>query len=223
MMKNVLIMLLLVTTAALAQDRIEKNLGDFTELKTYRGLQVELIKSESPKLIIEGNKASSVTVKNANGVLKLSLKIENTFSSDEVMVYLHYSDPISVIDGNEGSNIYSDELIKQERVEVRAQEGARIKLELDVKNLEVVTATGGYINLSGKSESQDVKANTGGIYKGAMLKTEHTKINAATGGNAEIFASKSVDAKASTAGIIDIEGDPEQVSRKESTGGNIND
>ncbi len=221
-MKKVLIMLL-VTTAAFAQDRIEKNLGDFTELKTYRGLPVELIKSDNPKLIIEGNKASSVTVKNANGVLKLSLKIENTFSSDEVMVYLHYKDPVSVIDGNEGSNIYSNEVIAQDKIVVRAQEGARVKLELDVKNLEVVTSTGGYVNLSGKAETQDVKANTGGIYKGAMLKTEHTKINAATGGNAEVFASKSVDAKASTAGIIEIKGDPEQVSRKESTGGNIND
>ena len=221
-MKKVLIMLL-VTTAAFAQDRIEKNLGDFTELKTYRGLPVELIKSDNPKLIIEGNKASSVTVKNANGVLKLSLKIENTFSSDEVMVYLHYKDPVSVIDGNEGSNIYSNEVLAQDKIVVRAQEGARVKLELDVKNLEVVTSTGGYVNLSGKADTQDVKANTGGIYKGAMLKTEHTKINAATGGNAEVFASKSVDAKASTAGIIDIKGDPEHVSRKESTGGNIND
>lgn len=222
-MKKVLIMLLLVASGAMAQDRIEKNLGDFAEVKTYRGIPLELIKSDRPKLIIEGNKASSVTVKNANGVLKLSLKIENTFSSDEVMVYLHYSDPVSVIDANEGSNIYSDEVIEQERVEVRAQEGARIKLELDVKSVEVVGSTGGYINLSGKAESQDVKVNTGGIYKGVRLKTEHTQINAATGGNAEIFASKSVDAKASTAGIIDIEGDPEQVSRKESTGGNIND
>lgn len=221
-MKKLLLMLLLVTSGAIAQDRIEKNLGDFTEVKTYRGIPVELIQSDSPKLIIEGNKASSVTVNNKNGVLKLSLKIENTFSSDEVMVYLHHSEPISVIDANEGSNIYSDEVLKQEKVEVRAQEGARIKLELDVNNVEVVTATGGYINLSGKAESQDVKANTGGIYKGVRLKTEHTEINAATGGNAEIFASKSVDAKASTAGIIDIEGDPEQVSSKESTGGNIN-
>lgn len=215
-------MLLFATTAVMAQDRIEKNLGDFTEVKTLRGLQVELIKSDRPKLIIEGNKASSVTFKNSNGVLKLSMKIENTFSSDEVMVYLHYSDPLLVVDGNEGSNVYSDEVMEQERIEVRAQEGARIKLELDVKSAEVVTSTGGYINLSGKAESQDVKANTGGIYKGARLKTEHTKINAATGGNAEVYASKSIDARASTAGIIDIEGDPEQVTRNESTGGNIN-
>ena len=108
-MKKILIMLLLVSGIAVAQDRIEKNLGDFSEVKTYRGLQVELIKSDSPKLIIEGNKASSVTVKNNNGVLKLSLKIENTFSSDEVMVYVHYTNPITVIDANEGSNIFSDE------------------------------------------------------------------------------------------------------------------
>ena len=222
-MKKILIMLLLVSTAAVAQDRIEKNLGDFSEVKTYRGLQVELIKSDSPKLIIEGNKASSVTVKNNNGVLKLSLKIENTFSSDEVMVYVHYTNPITVIDANEGSNIYSDETLLQDRVEVRAQEGARIKLELDVKNVEVVASTGGYINLSGKAESPAARANTGGILKAARLKTEHTKINAATGGNAEVYASKSIDANASTAGIIDIEGDPEQVSRNESTGGNIND
>ena len=44
---------------------------------------------------------------------------------------------------------------------------------------------------------------------------------AGTGGNAEIYASTSVDAKASTAGNIEILGDPEQVTKKESTGGNI--
>ena len=215
--------MVLATASVVAQDRIEKNLGDFSELKTYRGLQVELIESDSPKIVIEGNKASSVTVKNVNGLLKISMKIENTFSSDEVMTYLYYSDPISLIDANEGSNIYSDNTIKQDRVEVRAQEGARIKLDLDVQKVEVVTSTGGYINLSGTSESQEVRANTGGIYKGADLKTSESTISAATGGNAEIFATKSVDAKASTAGIIDIKGDPEKVTKKESTGGNIND
>jgi len=218
-----MILMVLATASVVAQDRIEKNLGDFSELKTYRGLQVELIESDNPKIVIEGNKASSVTVKNVNGLLKISMKIENTFSSDEVMTYLYYSDPISLIDANEGSNIYSDNTIKQDRVEVRAQEGARIKLDLDVQKVEVVTSTGGYINLSGTAESQEVRANTGGIYKGADLKTSESTISAATGGNAEIFATKSVDAKASTAGIIDIKGDPEKVTKKESTGGNIND
>lgn len=222
-MKKLCLFLLLIAGSLHAQDRIEKNLGDFTELKTYRGLQVELIQSDSPKIIIEGNKASSVTVKNNNGVLKLSLTIENSFSSDEVMVYLHHSEPISVIDANEGSNIFSDNTIKQSRVEVRAQEGARIKLELDVEDLEVVTSTGGYINLKGNAIKQDVRANTGGIYKGGSLKTEHTSVSAATGGNADVYATKSLDANASTAGTIGVEGNPEQVTRKETTGGNIND
>ena len=107
LMKKIMILMVLITAGAAAQDRIEKNLGDFQELKTYRGLQVELIKSDSPKIVIEGYKASSVTVKNVNGLLKISMKIENTFSSDEVMTYLYYSDPILLIDANEGSNIFS--------------------------------------------------------------------------------------------------------------------
>ena len=42
-MKKALFFLLLMTGTLTAQDRIEKNLGDFNVLKTYRGLQVELI------------------------------------------------------------------------------------------------------------------------------------------------------------------------------------
>lgn len=222
-MKKIIIVMLLVTAGVAAQDRIEKNLGDFKELKVYRGLQVELIESDSPKIIIEGNKASSVTVKNINGVLKISMKIENTFSSDEVMTYLYYSEPITLIHANEGSNVFSDKEIKQDRLEVVAQEGAKVKLELDVRELDISAATGGYINLKGKADSQKVKANTGGIYKGADLESIDTRVSTATGGNAVVFATKSLDAKASTAGIIDIKGDPENVTKKESTGGNIND
>jgi hypothetical protein len=221
-MKKLMILMFLVSAGLLAQDRIEKNLGDFNELKTYRGLQVELIQSDSPKVIIEGTKASSVTVKNINGVLKISMKIENTFSSDEVMTYLYYSQPISLIHANEGSNVFSDKEITQDRLEVVAQEGARVKLDLDVKEVEVSAATGGYVNLKGTAVSQKVRANTGGIYKGADLATADTRVSAATGGNAVVKATNSVDAKANTAGIISIKGDPEKVTVKESTGGNIN-
>lgn len=220
-MKKILIVMILLTAGVAAQDRIEKNLGDFNELKTYRGLQVELIESDSPKVIIEGSKASAVTVKNINGVLKISMKIENTFSSDEVMVYLYYAKPIALIHANEGSNVFADKELKQDRVEVVAQEGARVKFDLEVRDVEVTASTGGYIKLSGTADSQAVKVNTGGIYKGADLKTKNTKISAATGGNGEVFATGSVDARASTAGIIDIEGDPESLTVKESTGGNI--
>ena len=96
-----------------------------------------------------------------------------------------------------------------------------MKLDVNTTDLKVVAATGGYVNLKGVAKVQNVKVHTGGIYKGASMKSENTTVVAGTGGNAEVYASTSVDAKASTAGNIEILGDPDQVTKKESTGGNI--
>lgn len=220
-MKKLVFTLMFISSIAMAQEKVTMNLGDFHVLKTFRGLQVELIKSDSPKVIIDGNRSSEVTVKNNNGTLKISMSITHTFSADDVMVYLYYSDPIDVIDANEGSNIYSDEVFKQEKLTAKVQEAGRIKLEIETEQLDVTVVTGGQINLKGSSTNQNVKANTGGIYKGERLDTDSTTVTSYTGGMADVKATKLVDAKASTGGTISIKGEPEEVKKSESLGGYV--
>lgn len=220
-MKKIVFTLMFISAFAMAQEKVTMNLGDFHSLKTYRGLQVELIKADDAKLIIEGNRSSEVTVKNNNGVLKISMSLAHTFSADDVMVYLYYQDNIDVIDANEGSYIFSDEVMKQEKITAKAQEAGRIKLEIDTDQLDVTVVTGGQVNLKGTSKNQDVKSNTGGIYKGERLETEYTKASSYTGGVANVKASKLIDAKASTGGIISISGEPEEVKKNESLGGYV--
>lgn len=220
-MKRLVFTLMFVSSLCMAQEKVTMNLGDFHTLKTYRGLKVELIKSDSPKVIIDGSRSSEVSVKNANGTLKISMTISHTFSADEVMVYLYYKDNIDVIDANEGSNIFSDEVLKQEKITVKAQEAGRIKLEIDTDQVEVSVVTGGYVKLKGSSKNQNVKSNTGGIYKGEELETEYSDVKANTGGTADVKASKLVDASASTGGTISIIGKPEEVKKSESLGGYV--
>jgi helix-turn-helix protein len=220
-MKRLVFALMFVSTMSMAQEKVTMNLGDFHTLKTYRGLKVELIKSDSPKVIIDGNRSSEVTVKNANGTLKISMSISHTFSADDVMVYLYYKDNIDVIDANEGSNIFSDEVFKQEKITVKAQEAGKINLEIDTDQLEVNVVTGGQVKLKGISKNQDVKSNTGGIYKGERLETEYSNVKANTGGMADVKASKLVDASANTGGTISIIGQPEEVKKSESLGGYV--
>ncbi len=220
-MKRLVLALMFVSTLCMAQEEITMNLGDFHTLKTYRGLQVELIKADAAKLIIDGNRSSEVTVKNNKGTLKISMSISHTFSADDVMVYLYYNDDIDVIDANEGSHIFSDEIIKQEKLTAKSQEAGRIKLEIDTDQLNVTVVTGGQVTLKGSSKNQDVKSNTGGIYKGERLETEYTNVSSYTGGIADVKASKLVDAKASTGGIISIIGEPEELKKSESLGGYV--
>ena len=220
-MKRLVLALMFVSTLGMAQEKVTMNLGNFHSLKTYRGLQVELIKADEAKVIIDGNRSSEVTVKNSNGLLKISMSITHTFSADDVMVYLYYKDDITLIDANEGSSIFSDEVFKQQKLVVKAQEAASIKLEIDTEQLEVSVVTGGQVKLKGSAKNQDVKSNTGGIYKGERLETEYTNVSSNTGGMADVKATKLIDAKANTGGIVSISGEPEELKKSESLGGYV--
>ena len=60
------------TISFVAQTTKTQNLGDFTILKVYNGIEVELIKSLERKIEITGEKSEKVKVKNVNKTLKLS-------------------------------------------------------------------------------------------------------------------------------------------------------
>jgi len=137
------------------------------------------------------------------------------------MIYLYYSKNIDVIDANEGSHIFSDEQFKQTKMVAKAQEAAKITLDVETEQLDVNTVTGGIVKLKGTSVNQNVKSNTGGIYKGEDLKTENSNVSANTGGIASINASKFADASASTGGMVTVFGDPGELKKSESLGGYV--
>ena len=220
-MKRIIFFLLITTSVVFSQEERSINLGDFNTIKTYRGLKVELARSDSPKIVINGSKSKDVNVKNSNGVLKISLAVMETFSADEVQIIVYFSNDLDHLSANEGSVIFSNEKIEVEKTYFKATEAAQINLEIESSFLEVKALTGGIIELEGSSKNQNILANTGGFYKGSRLKTEYTEVNTYTGGDATIYATDLVDANASVGGIIKIKGDPKKVNKKESLGGYI--
>ena len=221
-MKKLLILLLFTTTLVFSQEERTINLGDFTTIKTYRGLKVELAKTEeSPKIVIEGEKSKYVNIKNSSGVLKISLDVMETFSANDLSIIIYFNNHLDHLSANEGSEIFSDEKIKFEKTYLKASEAGEINLDIECSFLEVKAFTGGIVKLEGFSKNQDVTANTGGFYKGSDLKTEYTNVNAYTGGDATIYATDLVDANASVGGIIKVKGEPKKLNKKESLGGYV--
>jgi hypothetical protein len=210
---------------ALAQKIVTKNLGDYTTLKVYNGIELELIKSDEQKLEITGEKSEMVKVKNVNNTLKLSLpfslKPENNAANGQVLIKLYYNKNIAVIDANEGSTITGKE-ISQDKLEVNVQERAFINLVIKVKHLEVIASSGGIIKLSGTTKNQNVDVDLYGIYNGFALKAKASStIVAGTGAKAEIFAGETLNAKVSFGGSIFYKGNPEVIKNKKVIGGII--
>ena len=225
MKRIIYICALLFSFNALAQSVITKNLGDFTTLKVYNGIEVELIKSNEHKLEITGEKSEIVKIKNVNNTLKLSLpfslKPENNAANGKVLIKLYYNKDIAIIDANEGSTITGKNII-QDKLKVNTQERAFINLVIKVKYLEVRASSGGMIKLTGITKNQNVDVDLYGIYNGFGLKAEvNSIVKAGTGAKAEILAGEILNAKVSFGGSIFYKGTPEVLKDKKVIGGII--
>jgi len=208
------------TLSTVAQNSIKKTVGEFSELKVYDLIEVELIKSETDKVIISGKNKNDVVVNNKNGTLKIKMKLEEAFDGSNTKVKLYYTN-IDVIDANEGAKIYSNDEIEQFEIDLNAQEGAEIKVKVNVKYLNIRAVTGGDIFASGNATQQDVSIYTGGDYRGETLKTDHTEVSIRAAGEAHVYANKTVTAKVRAGGDIYIYGTPNQVNESRVLGGRI--
>lgn len=215
-----LVVTVLFQTVLFAQKPIEQSIGEFTELKVYDLIEVELIKANENKVIITGNNNSNVVIANKNGTLKIKMNISKTFDGNKTKVVLYYKS-VDIIDANEGAKVYSKNTIKQYEIDLKAQEGGSIEVPIDVKYAIVKAVTGGKIRSEGQCESQRISILTGGIYNAENLETEKTEVNINAAGEAHIKATKLVDVKIRAGGDVYIYGDPETVNESTVLGGRI--
>lgn len=220
-MKKILALVLLVSTIGFSQETIKREIGSFDEIKVFNGLNITLNKSEKRSIEITGKKADEVVVKNVNGRLKLSMRFPETFNSNDAKVVIFYTNDISVIDVNEGSYIDSNNTINQQHIELKAQEGAIIDLDLNIEHLQIKSVTGASIIVSGKAENQDVEVTTGGFYKAYDLASNYTNITVSSGGFSRIQTLELLDAKVRFGGTIYYQGNPKEVKKKKIIGGTI--
>jgi Putative auto-transporter adhesin, head GIN domain len=220
-MKNTLTLFaILLASVVTGQNTIEKTIGEFQKLKVYDLIEVQLVKSKENKVVISGHNADDVVVINKNGKLKIRMKLEESFDGKNTTVTLYYTS-IDVLDANEGAIITSKNKIKQFEIELKAQEGAKINVNLKVQIANIKSVSGGVIETAGKALKQEISINTGGVYKGKDLKTETTKILISAAGEADVNASELVDVRIRAGGDVYIYGNPKTVNKSRVIGGRI--
>ncbi|WP_435135632.1 head GIN domain-containing protein [Formosa sp. A9] len=203
-----------------AQEVIEKSIGDFTELKVYDLIQVELIKSDKNAVAISGNNSSKVETLNKNGTLKVRMSIDNSFNGEKTKVKVYYK-ALEVIDVNEGASVTSGDTIEQFEIDLRAQEGGTIEIPVKVSYAVIKSITGGEITTSGQAKTEQITIYTGGIYNGEDLESETVNVSIHAAGEAHVRASKLMDIVIRAGGDVYVYGNPETVNENKVLGGRI--
>lgn len=220
-MKNILkTLVFLVSFISFSQTPIVKTIGEFTELKAYDLINVEMIRSNENKVEISGDNAHDVVVINKNGKLKIRMELDEIFDGNKTDVKLYYTN-VDIIDANEGAYISSQDNIEQYELTLKSQEGGYIKLKTDLKQANIKAVTGGIIELTGSTDKQDINITTGGIFKGKDFESKTTKIAIKAGGEADVNAIDELDIKIRAGGDVFIYGDPKVVNESRALGGRI--
>ena len=202
-------------------ERITKDLQKFTEVKGFDGLSINLIKSDVNKAIITGTNTDKVAIVNTNGILRIRMEITKMFSGYKTFIDIYYTETLLVVDVNEDARITSKDIIKQNVLELKAQEGGEISVSAQVEQLLIKTVSGGIVTAKGSSDNQDVIINTGGIYKGKDFKTKFTTVNVNAGSTADIYATDYVRAAVKAGGTVNVYGNPSKMEEKTVFGGKI--
>ncbi len=219
--------LLLAVVLVCVQQMVAQNatititLDKFSEVKAFDGLSVNLIRSNENKAVITGANTNKVSIVSNEGVLKLRMQLDKIFSGYRTFVDVYYTENLVVIDVNEDARITSSEVMTQEILELKAQEGGELVINAKVEQLLIKTVTGGIIEARGSSNLQDVVINTGGVYNGKDFKTKFTTVNVNAGSRAEINASDYVKASVKAGGEVLVYGDPAKMEEKTVFGGKI--
>ena len=212
--------LFFISTVAFAQNPKTENIGDFNQVKVFDLIKVSLIKAEDNKVVLAGRDIDDIELINKNGVLKIRMNINKVFDGDQTFVQVYYKE-LTTIDGNEGAQIVSNELIEQQFLQIKVQEGAMVRAGLKVVKVDLRAVTGGILNISGTAKKQDIEINTGGIFNGKELHGENTQIRIQAGGEAEIFATELATVKIRAGGDVMVYGNPKELVKDKLIGGSI--
>ena len=213
------IFFLLITQLVFSQ--IEKNIGDFQELKVLDGINVVLEKSSENNIKITGDNTENVVVINKSGTLILRMQLVKKLKGQNTVIKLKHKSRIFLIEAKQAATVISKDTLKQSTMYLKSASGGQIELNLQTEKATASANSGGVINVKGTTFSFEAVAKSGGVIKANEFLSSQTEAVVSSGGSCKANARDIFEAKASLGGAIGVYGSPKTLNQTISLGGNI--
>ena len=213
--------MVLVVLPNLLSAQTERKIGDFQKLSVYDGINVELIKSDTNRVEINGKNTAYIVVKNKNGDLKIRLSVERRFSGNRTKVSVFYKSLYSII-SHEGANIFSKDTINQADLNLKANSGSRQNMIVKLNTLQATATAGAKINIKGLAKYQELSATTGAEIMVSKVQNEEANVVSTTGALIDVSTTKDLKVNSKIGGIINVHTKTDKITEKISVGGAVN-
>lgn len=199
-----------------------RQLDDFDEIEVSRGMNVYITQgSPSKVVVVADNNLHDVIITEVDGdVLKIYVDaIVREAKEMKVMVTV---EKLTDVKTSSGANVYSQNAVKTDDIELSASSGSNITMEFNADYLKADCSSGSNIILSGYTRESELEASSGSNLKAEELKSDKGMMRASSGATIIATVEKELTAKASSGGNIIYYGEPASTNIDSSSGGSVN-
>jgi len=216
-----LIVLLWAGYSAAAQQSEVRKVEAFKGVRASEAIDVYLKKGdkESVRVEVEGTSLSNVLTEVSGSYLKIHMR-EGNYRNRNVKVYVTYV-AIEKISASSASNIFSEGVIKSDRLDINAASAGSVEIELEAGEVTADVASAGDITLEGRARSLNAEASSAGSLDAYNLECEVVNVSASSAGSIKVSVTKELDAEASSGGSIRYRGNPTRTNTGSSSGGSV--
>ncbi len=202
-----------------AQNTETRDLSSFSRIQVSEAINVILISGSTEKARIEarGLDLDEVVTDISGDKLRIELR-RGSHRNIDVTVWVNYK-YLEVVSVSSAATVQTENVLKSEKLRIEASSAGDASLEIDTDNLRVSVSSSADVTISGRAMFQDVSVSSAGDYRAYDLECEEAEVSASSSGSAKVFASKRIDASASSAGSIRYRGEPGKVHVSSSSGG----
>jgi hypothetical protein len=199
----------------------ERNVESFTGISTSSSIDVILMQGDNISLAVEAdeNLHEYILTEVRNGTLHIYTDA-NIRKANEKRVHVTMKE-INYIGTSSAGDVLALTSIKSDKLKMSASSAGDIKAEVFVRDLDVNGSSSGDITLSGETEFLNASLSSAGDLNAYNLKSVEADVSVSSAGDAEVWVTGKLRARASSAGDINYKGNPEMVDARSSSAGSI--
>ena len=194
---------------------------NFDKVKGSTGLDVYLTEGNENKIVVEADENLMEFIETNIHDGKLTIRSNKNIGRYKAKkVHVTYKKLVS-IEASSGADVIGNSVIKSETLNLDSSCGADLEVEVFTKDLYAETSSGADIVLSGKTLNLKAKASSGSDLKARKLNASNCNARASSGADITVNVKDKLDAKASSGGDVRYYGNPEAVSKNNSSSGSV--
>ena len=193
----------------------------FTKIKVSTGLDLYISQGSTNQITVEADEnLQDIILTEVNDGILIIYSKKNIWKAKARKVYVTIKNLEAII-ATSGSDVYTNEALEVNNLNISATSGADIHVSVDADTIETKATSGSNIEVSGASNNHISKATSGASIDAYQLRSKNVTVKVTSGANINVYASESIDAKATSGGDIDFKGSPKKVNKKTSSGGSV--